>query len=269
MAKLGTVALIGLGNMGEAILSGLLDRKMVKPGDVLGVEARKDQANKLARRYGIRIAPDVKSAASEADLLVLAVKPKDAAKALAQAGDLSGRLLVSICAGLTLGWLESKVSPKAAVVRVMPNTPALAGEGASVYCVGKSVGVKQAALVEALLGAVGKVYRVEDEALMDAVTGLSGSGPAYVFTFLEALADGGVAAGLPRDLARALAAQTVLGSARMAQTSAEHTAELKDRVTSPGGTTAAGLKALEDGKFRATVMEAVTAATRRSRELGG
>jgi pyrroline-5-carboxylate reductase len=269
MAKLPKTALIGLGNMGEALLAGLLKRGAAKASDIVGVEARGERGKEIADRYGIRTATEIAKGARDAQLIVLAVKPKDADAALRALGKLDGKVLISICAGLTLDWFAARVSAKTAVVRVMPNTPALIGEGASVYCPG--AGVPEAALahVETLLGAVGRVYRVSDEKLMDAVTGLSGSGPAFVFLFLEALADGGVASGLPRELARELAAQTVLGSALMARESPEHTAELKDRVCSPAGTTIEGVRRLEGAGFRSAVIEAVTAATKRSRELGG
>ncbi|MHB8764056.1 MAG: pyrroline-5-carboxylate reductase, partial [Deferrisomatales bacterium] len=181
----------------------------------------------------------------------------------------AGALVVSVCAGVPLGRLTAGLPPGTPVVRCMPNTPALVGCGASVYCANPHVTAEGRRAVELLLGAVGQVHEVQKESLLDAVTGLSGSGPAYAFTFLEALADGGVLAGLPRALARALACQTLLGAARLAQASDEHTAELKDRVTSPGGTTSAGLRELELRGFRGAVIEAVRAAAERSKELGG
>ncbi|TLN15398.1 pyrroline-5-carboxylate reductase, partial [bacterium] len=157
----------------------------------------------------------------------------------------------------------------ARVVRVMPNTPALVGEGASAYCPSAEATDEDCLVTEKIFGAVGKVMRVSDEKLMDAVTGLSGSGPAYVFLFMEALADAGVAAGLDRATARELAYQTVKGSAVMAQNSPLHTGELKDRVCSPGGTTIEGVRTLEESGFRSAVMEAVLAAAKKSKELGG
>lgn len=271
MAKLPRLAVVGLGNMGEALVKGLLDRGLVEPGKIAGAEKDPARREAVAKRHGITGHASAAEACRGAGAVVLAVKPQDADKALREiAPALAGTdtPVVSICAGITLGRLGSSLHPGTPVVRAMPNTPALVGWGASVYCVNEHGGQRAAAVAEALLGAVGDVHRVESEALLDAVTGLSGSGPAYVFTFLEALADGGVLMGLPRTLARDLACQTVLGAAHLARGS-EHTAELKDRVASPAGTTIAGLRALEGHGFRAAVIEAVRAATLRSRELGG
>jgi len=272
MAKLPRLAVVGLGNMGEALVKGLLDRKLLAPGDIAGAEKDPGRRELMAERYGIRAYPSPGEASRDVGAVLLAVKPQDVDKALGEvASALAGgeTPVVSICAGITLGQLGSALPPGTPIVRAMPNTPALAGYGASVFCVNEHGRESAATIAEALLGAVGDVHRVDSEALLDAVTGLSGSGPAYVFTFLEALADGGVLMGLPRPLARALARQTVLGAAYLAEGGAEHTAELKDRVTSPGGTTSAGLRALELHGFRAAVIEAVRAATLRSKELGG
>jgi pyrroline-5-carboxylate reductase len=263
------VVLVGLGNMGEALLAGALKKGVLKREEVIGVEAVAGRAQEIEKRYKIRVTPNATEAAREAKMIILAVKPKDAAAALKAMGVTGGKLLVSICAGLTIPWLEAHAAPKTKVVRVMPNTPALVGQGAAVYCAGRGVGTEACAEVEAIFGAVGAVHRIADESLLDAVTGLSGSGPAFAFLFLEALADGGVAAGLSREMARALAAQTVLGAAAMALDGKTHTAELKDRVASPAGTTIEGLRVLEDAGVRAAVIEAVVAAAERSRELGG
>ena len=267
MSKLGKITLLGLGNMGEALLTGLLGQGVAEPDTITGVEVNVERAEAIAERHEINVEADAKAACKDAEIVVLAVKPQDADTVLAQAGDLSGKMLVSICAGLTLDFLKTHAA-KATVVRVMPNTPALVGVGASVYCTGDEVSEEECAKVETLLGAVGMVRRVTDETLMDAVTGLSGSGPAFVFLFLEALADGGVAAGLPRELARALATQTVLGAAALAGRTGIHTAELKDRVCSPAGTTIAGVRVLEGAGLRTSVIEAVVAAAERSWELG-
>ncbi len=267
MSTLPKLAILGLGNMGEALLAGLLKQGAVTTQTVAGVEANAGRARDIAGRFGIEVTDELAQAATDAEIILLAVKPKDVATALGQCGDLTDKLLVSICAGLSLDFLTG-ISKGASVVRVMPNTPALVGEGASVYCTSDDVSAKDCANVEKLLGAVGRVYRVESETLMDGVTGLSGSGPAYVFLFLEALADGGVQAGLPRAQAQKLAAQTVLGAAKMAQGALEHTAELKDRVCSPGGTTIEAVSHLEAAGFRSAVMEAVMASARKSEEMG-
>lgn len=264
------LALVGVGNMGEALLKGLLDRGVTTPARVTGAEKAPDRAAEMVRRYGITVSGSVAEACREAGLVLLAVKPQDVDSALSELGAWdASKLLVSICAGVTLERLGRSLPEGAAAVRVMPNAPALAGCGASVYCANPHVTPAQRETVATLLGAVGEVHAVEKEALLDAVTGLSGSGPAYAYVFLEALADAGVLMGLPRDLSRALARQTLFGAACMAREPGTHTAELKDRVASPGGTTIAGLRELELRGFRGAVIEAVRAATLRSKELGG
>ncbi len=270
MQTLPRLAVIGLGNMGEALVKGLLDRGAAAPTAVVGAEVLAPRAAEASGRLGIAVHTEATEACRGAGAIVLAVKPKDAETILGQVGPVApGALVVSICAGVSLARLEAQLPAGAPVVRCMPNTPAVVGLGASVYCANRHVGAEGRRTVEALLGALGEVYAVEQEPLLDTVTGLSGSGPAYAFAFLEALADGGVLMGLPRTLARALAAQTVLGAARLAQVSGEHISELRDRVTTPGGTTAAALRELELRGFRSAVIEAVRAATLRSRELGG
>jgi pyrroline-5-carboxylate reductase len=264
------LTIIGVGNMGEALLRGLLQQGIVPAAAIVGVEKHTLRAKEIAERYGIRTTYSVAEGCAGADMIVLAVKPQDADPVLDELSPgAAGKILVSVCAGVTLSRLSSRLPEDTAVVRVMPNAPALIGCGASVYFAGPRVDDEARAVVEAVLGAVGEVHRVEKEALLDAVTGLSGSGPAYAYVFLEALADAGVLMGLSRDLSRALACQTLLGAARMARESGLHTAELKDRVASPGGTTIAGLRELERTGFRGALFEAVRAATLRSRELGG
>ena len=211
-----------------------------------------------------------RAVAAEADVLILAVKPQQMSGVLAEVGPTltSSRLVVSIAAGMRLDTLAAGLGPRARLIRVMPNTPCLVGQSASGYSLGAGATEADAELVAELLAAVGRAFRV-DEKLLDAVTGLSGSGPAFVYLIIEALSDGGVRMGLPREVALQLAAQTVRGAAEMVLTSGEHPAVLKDRVASPGGTTIAGLQALEAGSLRGTLMAAVEAATRRSQELGG
>ena len=267
---LGNLGLIGAGNMGEALLKGLLDHGVLKPHEVAAAEKSSGRAQEIAEKYGIRVSPSGIEACSSATVIVLAVKPQDVDAALAELASVAeGKVFVSICAGVSLSRLAALLPKGAPIVRVMPNAPALAGRGVSVYCTNRFVGPEARERVETLLESVGTVHRVEKEELLDAVTGLSGSGPAYAYLFLEALADGGVLMGLPRTLARTLAAQTLAGAAHMATHEGTHTAELKDRVASPGGTTIAGLRELERGGFRGVVMEAVRAATLRSKELGG
>jgi pyrroline-5-carboxylate reductase len=261
---------VGVGNMGEALIQGILARGLLGAADIVGAERLKSRAEEVSARHGVAVHLDPARACTGAGAVLLAVKPQDVDATLAELSPhCAGALVISICAGVTLGQLGRGLPRGTAVARVMPNTPALVGAGASVYCPNAHVDAGHHGWVEALLGAVGTVHRVDKEELLDAVTGLSGSGPAYAFAFLEALADGGVLMGLPRPLARALASQTLLGAATLAGTSPEHPAELRDRVTSPAGTTAAGLRELEAGGFRRAVLEAVRAATLRSRELGG
>jgi pyrroline-5-carboxylate reductase len=203
------------------------------------------------------------------DVLLLAVKPQNMAEVLADIGPaVTGRhLIISIAAGVTLGRIAAALGADRRLVRVMPNTPCLVGASASGYALGRAATAEDAALVERLLNVVGTAFRLPEH-LLDAVTGLSGSGPAFVYTVIEALSDGGVRVGLPREVATALAAQTVLGAARMLIETGLHPGALRDQVTSPGGTTIAGLHALERGGLRAALIDAVEAATKRSQELG-
>jgi pyrroline-5-carboxylate reductase len=202
-------------------------------------------------------------------VLILAVKPDQVGGALSEIRDqvTEKHLLISIAAGVTLAKLEASLGGDTRIVRVMPNTPALVGDSATGFALGKSATPADAELAKKLFSAVGVAFQVK-ESLLDAVTGLSGSGPAYVYLFIEALSDGGVAAGLPRDVATRLAAQTVMGAAKMVLETGQHPGALKDMVTSPGGTTIEGLHELEKGKLRGTVMSAVRAATEKSKKLG-
>jgi pyrroline-5-carboxylate reductase len=256
---------IGGGRMGEALLAGLVAGGWASVGDLRVVERLPDRARELGERFpGLGVGDVV----GPADGHVLAVKPGDvegACRALAEVG--SSAAVLSIAAGVTLGALESALAPGTPVVRAMPNTPALVGAGAAAIAPGVAAGESDVAWAEAILGSVGEVVRV-GEPLLDAVTGLSGSGPAYVFLVAEALIEGGVLAGLPRDVSRALAVQTVLGAARLLAESGEGPEALRAAVTSPGGTTAAGLRALEAAGVRAAFLDAVMAATERSRQLG-
>lgn len=204
-----------------------------------------------------------------ANVILLAVKPDQVNDVLAEARPhfTDKHLLVSIAAGVTLARMESVLPPGARVVRVMPNTPALVGASASAFALGKSAIAEDGQLAQKLFSSVGVAYQVK-ESLLDAVTGLSGSGPAYVFLMIEALSDGGVAAGLPRDIATKLAAQTLLGSAKLLLETGQHPGALKDMVTSPGGTTIEGIHELEKGGLRAALMNAVRAAADKSRKLG-
>jgi len=263
------IGLIGSGQMAMALAKGFVRAGLVTADHLLASDPVANARERFSQEIGAKTTNNNLEVATSADVLFLAVKPQQMAAVLAE---LSGQifektLVVSIAAGLRLSVLANGLGPKARLVRVMPNTPCLVGQGACGYCLGEQATADDGQLIERLLGAVGKAFRVEEK-LLDAVTGLSGSGPAFVYMIIEALSDGGVRMGLPRTVASALAAQTVLGSAQMVLQTGEHPAVLKDRVTSPGGTTIAGLQALEEGGLRAALMAAVEEATYRSIELG-
>jgi pyrroline-5-carboxylate reductase len=264
------IGFVGGGNMAEALIRGLLESGACSANAIRVSDLSADRREHLEGRYGIEATDDNAALASWADLLLLAVKPQVMSVALASLK--SGlrpedTLVVSIAAGVETARIEAELDAEVAVVRVMPNTAAMVRESASAVSAGKFAAEADVALAVSLLSAVGRTVVVPEKAL-DAVTGLSGSGPAYVMLFIESLTDGGVKAGLPRDVAMTLAAQTVYGAAKLQIDSGEAPAVLRDRVTSPGGTTVAGLAHLEEAGVRAAVIGAVVAATRRSSELG-
>jgi pyrroline-5-carboxylate reductase len=263
------IAFIGAGNMAGALIKGLLSAGGVSPQEIHASDLRPERLAELAGQHGIRTTQDNAEATAGADVVVLAVKPQTIDQVLPQVGSAldRGTLVVSIAAGVPTSALEARLPPFARVIRTMPNTAAIALAGATAIARGARATEEDTATARRLFEAVGRVV-VVDESLLDAVTGLSGSGPAYVLLVIEALADGGVKVGLPRDTALLLAAQTVYGTAKLLLESGEHPAKLRDMVTSPGGTTIAGLKRLEAGAVRATLMDAVESATRRSAELG-
>ncbi len=264
------VAFIGAGAMGGAIARGLVACGVCSPNRLLLSDLRREWVQGLAEELGARVTEDNPAAVAEARTILLCVKPQvfpDVGREL-KPHLTPEHLVVSIMGGVELATLESALGDAIPVVRVMPNLPATVRAGFSVYATGPRVTPEHEAWTRTLLGAVGEV-EAADEKLLDAVTGLSGSGPGYVFVMLEALADGGVKAGLPRALAMRLAAQTVLGAAKLVVESGQHPAALKDMVTSPGGTTIAGIAEMEAAGVRSGLIRAVEAATRRSRELGG
>ncbi len=264
-----TIAFLGAGNMAEAFIKGLLRAGVAVPAEILCTDRRRDRLDELTRLYGVRTSMDNRAAAAEAQIVFLSVKPQVMNKLLdeiAPALD-QRKLVISIAAGVPLAAIERKVGHGIRIVRTMPNTPALVGAGATAMAPGDHATDADVAQAKALFDAVGKTV-VVDEPLLDAVTGLSGSGPAYVFLVIEALADAGVKVGLDRRTAQDLAAQTVLGSAKLLLETGEHPGRLKDQVTSPGGTAIAGLHTLEAGGLRTTLMNAVEAATKRAHELG-
>lgn len=261
------LAIVGAGLMGEAIVSGL--RSAGWPGaDIVICDQRADRVTELRDRYDVQGA-DVEEAVAGARTVLLAVKPADVAAALAALAPAmaEGALLLSICAGVTLATLEGGVREGTPVVRAMPNTPARVGQGITALSPGAHATDDHLAEVSEILGAVGRVVTVAEKH-QDSVTAVSGSGPAYLFLVAEALIEGGVHVGLSRDVARDLAVQTLYGSATLLRETGDHPALLREAVTSPGGTTAAALRALEDHGVRAAFLAAVAAARDRSRELG-
>jgi pyrroline-5-carboxylate reductase len=262
------IGFLGAGRMATALARGWLAAGLVRPDDCRASDPLAQARQAFTAETGLPAAPDNRAVAAASDVLVLAVKPQSMAALLAEVrGEVRRQLVVSIAAGITLRQLTDALGPDCRLVRVMPNTPCLVAASASGYTPGERATPEDIALVDRLLNAVGRAFRVP-ESLLDAVTGLSGSGPAFVYLMIEALSDGGVRVGLPRDVATALAAQTVLGSAKMVLETGSHPGVLKDAVASPGGTTIAGLHALERGGVRGALMDAVEAATRRATELG-
>ena len=267
-----TVGFLGGGAMADALIGGLRARGLA-PEQLRAADPDPARRALLQERHGVGASAENAEVVAGSDLLVIALKPGVVAGALAELRgrrglDLARPLWISIAAGIPLDRLEAAL-PGARIVRAMPNTPCLVGAGATAFFAGANVATAERAAARALFEAVGTCWEAPSEGLLDAVTGLSGSGPAYVFVFMEALGDAGVRMGLPREAAYQLAFQTVLGAAKLALETGRHPAVLKDQVTSPGGTTIAGLERLEAGGFRAAVYEAVAAATRRARELAG
>jgi pyrroline-5-carboxylate reductase len=263
------VAILGSGNMGEALVKGLLRAGKVPPESLVCTDERAERREELQRRYGVQVTGDNRAAVAGADIAVIAVKPQviDAVlEAIAPAVD-AKKLVISIAAGVPIAAIARKLGTGVRIIRTMPNTPALVGAGAAALARGPHATEQDLEQALALFEAVGVAVVVEEHHL-DAVTGLSGSGPAFVFMAIEALADGGVKMGLARPVAMALAAQAVMGSAKLVLETGEHPGRLKDQVTSPGGTSIAGVHALEQHGFRAALIAAVEAATKRSRELG-
>jgi pyrroline-5-carboxylate reductase len=263
------VGFIGSGNMGEALIKGLVAANLVPPEAIYASDVRQERLRTLERQYGIQLLQDNAELVRQADIVVLAVKPQIMAPVVRQisAAVTPRKLLISIAAGVSTMTIRAALGKEARLIRVMPNTPALVLEG--VTAIAKTDGLEPGDLDTAseIFSAVGRVVTLDEE-LMDAVTGLSGSGPAYVAIVVESLADGGVKMGLDRATAMILATQTVLGAARLILETGLHPGAVKDMVSSPGGTTIAGVHALEEGGLRHTLIKAVERATQRSRELG-
>ena len=267
-AKL-TIGFLGAGKMATALARGFVRAGLVAAGQVIASDPSKAARASFAREVGAKTTASNADVVKFAGVLVLAVKPDHVDEVLADIRDhfTGKKCLISIAAGVRLEKLEAGLGTEARLIRVMPNTPALVGASATAFALGHAALSKDAELAQRLFSAVGIAFQVK-EALLDAVTGLSGSGPAYAYLFIEGLSDGGVAAGLPREIATRLAAQTVLGSAKMVLETGHHPSVLKDMVTSPGGTTIEGLHELEKGNPRGALISAVRAATEKSRKLG-
>ncbi len=269
MMKDPKMAFLGAGNMAEALVAGIVKGKLSKPEFVLATDISPARLEILKDRYGIQVGDQNLDAVSWADVIILCVKPQVINDVLAeiQASLSEKQLVISVAAGVSINRIQEIIGQTIPLVRAMPNTPAVIQEGVTALAGCRDLSLEQLSVAQKIFESVGQVV-VVDEALMDAVTGLSGSGPAYIYLAIEALIDGGVRVGLPRNIAHVLAVQTVLGAAKMVKETNEHPALLKDRVTSPGGTTIAGVQRLEEGGLRATLIDAVEAATHRSRELG-
>jgi pyrroline-5-carboxylate reductase len=263
------VGFIGAGKMATALAQGFCRAGIASPADIAASDVMPAARQQFAAETQGAACDSNRELVERSDILILAVKPQHFRGVLSEiAAHLAPRhLVVSIAAGIPLAMMAEILGPERRLVRVMPNTPCLVGASASAYCLGGSATESDGTMVEQLLSAVGVAVALP-EPLLDAVTGLSGSGPAFICLVIEALADGGVKAGLPRETALKLAAQTVMGTARMVLETGQHPAVLKDAVASPGGTTIAGLHELERGGLRGCLMSAVEAAARRSRELG-
>lgn len=261
------ISFIGAGQMAEALVAGLLSAGVTERAALIASDPSEERRGVLARRFGVETVSDNREAASRAQVVVLAVKPQALEMAGRDLGVLDGKLIVSLAAGVSIRKVMECCRGTIRVVRVMPNAAVVVREGMSALVYGPGVTAADRALVMTMFRSVGQVTAVEEH-LLDAVTGVSGSGPAYVFMAIEALADGGVKMGLPRATAEQLAAHTFYGAARSVLETGEHPGRLKDRVASPGGTTIAGLHQLEEHGFRASVIRAVAAATRRAEAMG-
>ncbi len=269
LTSIDTIGFVGGGQMAEAMVRGILAVDLAAADKITVAEPNAARCEYLTSQYGVVCTQDAATLCRASEIIVLAIKPQLAATVLNQYRPFISEkhLVLSIMAGVTLRTLADSLAAPARLIRVMPNTPSLVLAGAAAFCPNQQATTRDREIATSLLAAVGTCVEVPEH-LLDAVTGLSGSGPGYVFTFIEAMIDGGVLAGLARPVAEQLVLQTVYGSAKLALETGENPAILKGKVTSPGGTTIAGLHILEGGGFRGLVMTAVETATERSRELG-
>jgi len=270
MLKDKKIGIIGTGNMGEALINGLIHSRSSMPKNIICSDARKDKLKWIKETYGVVTTTRNLDVVKASEIVIYAVKPQIMAAILTEtAGALDmSKLVISIAAGVSLPAIESCINKDLRLIRVMPNIAASVREGAAAIAAGKHARKNDIRLAKTIFDSVGKSVFIEENVLMDAITGLSGSGPAYIFLIVDALADAGVKMGLSREDSLFLSAQTVLGAAKLLIETKEHPGKLKDKVTSPGGTAIAGLHTLEEGGLRTTLINAVEAATRRSKELG-
>ena len=264
------IAFIGAGNMGAAIISGLIVSGSSKPENIICTDVRESRLDEIKSEYGVRVTANNMDAVEASDIIVYAVKPQIMAKVLEETADKldMSKLVISIAAGVPMPAIESCLNKDLRLIRVMPNIAAAVKEAASAIAAGGHATDEDVDLAMEIFNSIGKSVFLKENYLMDAITGLSGSGPAYIFLIVDALADAGVKMGLAREEALFLSTQTVLGAAKLLMETREHPGQLKDKVTSPGGTAIAGLATLEEGGLRTTLIHAVEAATNRSKELG-
>lgn len=264
------VGIIGAGNMGDVLIRGLIQSGKVKKNSIIASDANQERLAYAEKTYGIRATTSNVELVEKSSIVIIAVKPQNIDDLLEElsASSHEGHLFISIAAGIPTERLAAKMHHKSGIIRVMPNAPSSVLAGIAALCPGRNVSAADLKRAVSIFECVGKTVIIRNEALMDVVTGLSGSGPAFVFLVIESLSDAGVQLGISRKEASLLAAQTAYGAAKMLLETGRHPSELKDIVATPGGTTFAGLKMLEKGNFRSTIMDAVEAATARSRDLG-
>lgn len=262
------IGFIGLGNMAQAMIGGMIQKKLYTPDQIIGSAKTVETAEKVAGMYAITTCTDNTQVAANADVVILAVKPVFFAEVIEEIKEYitPHKLIISIAAGKSISWIEEAFGKEIKLIRCMPNTPALVGEGCTGVCLNEKITKVEEELAMNIMNSFGKA-NIIPERMMDAVIGVSGSAPAYVFLFIEAMADAAVAAGMPRKPAYEFAAQTVLGSAKMVLETGKHPGELKDMVCSPGGTTIEAVKVLEQQGFRGTVMSAIDACVNKSKNM--
>jgi len=270
MLKNKKIGIIGTGNMGEALISGLVQSRSSAPENIICSDIRKEKLKSIKETYGVETKKSNIDVAKASEIVIYAIKPQIMAAIMRETADCldMSKLIISIAAGVPLAAIETYLNKELRLIRVMPNIAASVKESATAIAAGKNATKSDVRLAKAIFDSVGTSVFIEENVLMDAITGLSGSGPAYIFIIVDALADAGVKMGLSREDALLLSTQTVLGAAKLLRDTKAHPGQLKDKVTSPGGTAIAGIHTLEKGGLRTTLINAVEAATKRSKELG-